>query len=232
MMRGWPLHVGAYLPRIAGAHNAFTTDQDSYRWSDDDGSETAATYLAAANTQITVGDEAGTDKDFGDVIRLRVLMQETGGDSAGNNVTLQLQVQKNSDGYNNVDGTSSIAQSIASQLVDGNDTTTTRRLGAGTFTTPNAGQDEADGAAGGTSLDPAAGAEWEAEFAIQIIKADVADTDVLTFKVLINGADPDTITNTPQITIDEVPADPAVQWAATATVEGVPIQPVEAVLLR
>ena len=65
--------------------NPFTIDQDSYRWRNDDGSETTATYNKIANTGITVGDEAGTDFGFGVPIRLRQLYQETGGDRVARN---------------------------------------------------------------------------------------------------------------------------------------------------
>ncbi len=208
--------------------NAFTVDQDTYRWRNDDGTEVTATYNKIANTLITVGDEAGTDFGFGAVLRLRMLYQETGGDMGANNVVTQLQFDVNAaDSWANVDDGSSVAQSIASQLVDTADTTAgAHDLGAGTFVTPNALQDDVDGAAGGAALDPGAGEEWEPESSFQIIGADVNDGDSITFRFLTAGAAPDTIANTPTITIDKAAAtDPPTEFAATGTYQEVPVWP-------
>ena len=197
--------------------NAFTVDQTAYRWSNDDGTEVTATYNKIINTPITVGDEGGTDFAFGAILRLRVLHQETGGDMGANNQVTQLQFDVNgAASWANVDATSSVVQSIASQLVDGADTTTTRRLGSGSFETPNDLQDDVDGAAGGADFDPTAGGEWEFESSFQVIGADVNDADSITFRFLQGGAAPDSITATATITIDKAAAEASdEEWAAT-----------------
>lgn len=187
----------------------FAVDQDSYRWRNDDGTEVTATYNKIVNTLIVVGDEGGTDFAFGVPIRLRGLLQETGGDMGVNNVIVQLQVQLNSDGFNNVTASSAVARAIASQLVDTSDTTSgSHDLGSGSFVTPNALQEEGDGASGGGNLDIAAGFEWEPENSIEIIGADVGDGDTVTFLWLTAGVAPDTTSATPTITIDKAPPPP------------------------
>lgn len=213
--RVWdPVLCAWRLPDIRGAHNSFTIDQDSFRWSNNDDDEASATYFAAVNTSIIVGTGEDADFAYGDVLRLRFLFQETGGDSAGNNLDAQLQYNINGAGWNDVNASSSAFQSIASLLVDGNDTTTTRRLGAGTFTTPNAGQEEGDGLAGGTSLDVAAGAEWELEFSFQALNAGLTDGDTVQFRVVHSSQVPDTPTTIPtMLTVSEsVAGDGAVTF--------------------
>ena len=184
--------------------NAFTIDLDSFRWRNDDGTETTATYNKDINLSITVGDETGTDFAFGAVLRLRVLFQETGGDMGKNNGISQLQYNLAGGGWNDVNAASSVARSIASQLSDGSDTTSgSHDLGAGTFVTPNALQDDVDGLAGGATLDIGAGEEWEPESSFQIIKDDVADGEAIQFRFLCSGDPPDTTTNAPTLTVDE-----------------------------
>ena len=207
---GRDIRMSGGLVQVANAPAlGIAIDQDAYRWSNDDGTEVTATYNKAANTLITVGDEVGADFDFGDVLRLRILYQETSG-TAGVDQDAQLQYRVGAGGWNDVNAASSVARSIASQLVDAADTTTTRRLGSGTFVTPNDGQDEGNGLAGGTDLDPGANEEWELEFSFQIIGADVSDAESITFRVLHDGAAPDTTTQTPTITIDKVVTGPAI----------------------
>ncbi len=204
--------------------NAFTVDLDSYRWRNNDGTEVTATYNKDINLGITVGDEGGTDFGFGAILRLRALLQETGGDMGMNNAASQLQFDVDgAESWVNVDASSSIVQSIASELADGSDTTAgAHDLGAGTFVTPNALQDDADGLAGGATLDIGAGEEWEPESSFQVIANDVADGEVITFRFLTAAGAPNTTTNVPTLTVDKAAADTsAVEWAGSG---GMPTQ--------
>ena len=184
----------------------FTIDLDSFRWRNDDGTEATATYNQDINIAIVVGDEGGTDFGFGVALRLRALFQETGGDMGANNQVTQLQFDHESAGFVSVTDVSSVVRSIASQLSDGSDTTTTARLGSGTFETPNALQDDVNGSGGGGAFDPAAGVEWEPESSFEIIGADVNDGDTIIFRWLTGGLAPDTTGNAPTLTIDKAVA--------------------------
>ncbi|UCD78513.1 MAG: hypothetical protein JSW26_24375, partial [Desulfobacterales bacterium] len=77
--------------------------QASFRARNDNGSETSATWTAAANTNWT----QMVDKTF----RLRFLVQDTG--SAEADKTLQLEYNLNSGGWNDVTGSSSVVKATA-----------------------------------------------------------------------------------------------------------------------
>ena len=201
--------------------NAFTVEQSGFRWREDDASEGGpGTWVAARDIGITVGDEAGTDKGFGVILRLRQLYTETGGDMGANNQSCQIQYQVGAAGWNDINATSSVAQSIASNLADGSDTT--QILGAGTLTTPNALQDDVDGLAGGASFDPAASDEWEPESSFQIIGADVNDGEVITFRCLTGGNAPDDPAVVATLTVDKAAAAQNITPTALAIVVAFP----------
>jgi hypothetical protein len=161
-------------------------DQDSFRGRSDDGNETTATWKASAN----VGWTQVMDENF----RMRFVVQETG-DGAAVDKTFQLEYNLNGGGWNDVNGSSSVVRAWASpSMADGTDTT--QQVGAGTFVTPNAGFDEVNGLAGGTSLDFSGSDEVEVEYCLQIRSADVSDSD--TIQLRVKGLD--SYTNTPTIT--------------------------------
>ena len=169
-------------------------DQDSFRARNDNGSESAATWKASANTNWT--------QDVDENVRIRFLVQETDGDSVTDK-TFQLEYKLNSGSWTNVTGTSSVVRSSATSYVaDG--ANTTRQISSGTFVTPNAGFDEADGQVGGTSLDFSGSDEVELEFCLQIRSADVANDD--TIQLRIKGLS--TYTNTPTLTVSGVAEPP------------------------
>lgn len=167
-------------------------DQDSFRGRNDDGSESAATWKAAVNINWT----QTVDENF----RVRFLIQETAG-HAGSNQEMQLQYNLNAAGWNNVNAASSVVRSFAGQLVEDGDTT--QQIGAGTFLTPNGGQDEVDGITAVNAMDFAGSDEVEAEFCVQIIGADVSDADTVELRCLRDGIVLDAYTNTPSITVDK-----------------------------
>lgn len=177
-------------------------DQDSYRFRNDDGSETGATWLAALNTNVTV--EPGST-----IRRLRMLVQNTAS-GAGTDVDLEWQYNKNSAGWNNITTSSSVVQAVASaNFANGDDCT--QQLGSGTFHSNNDGMTE-DGTAGGANLDLAGNAEVETELSFQILSADVVDGDTIQFRLTRDGGTVlDTYTRTPQATVS-VPARAQVSW--------------------
>ena len=177
----------------------YSYTQASFRGRNDDGSETAATWIAALNTNFT----QDVDTNF----RIRFLIQETE-DVADANVQFQLQYNYEGGGWNDVNGSSSVVRSFASsEFTDGDDTT--QQLGSGTFISNNDCMDEANGLVGGANLDFTATAnqEVEAEFCIQIRDADTSGGDTIQLR-LIKEADEalTTYTNTPTITVPNAPA--------------------------
>jgi hypothetical protein len=161
-------------------------DQDSFRGRNDDGSETTATWQADANVNWT----QVMDQNF----RVRFVVQETG-ESAAADKSFQLEYNHNGGGWNDVSGASSVVRATASpNVADGADTT--QQVGSGTFVSPNAGFDEVNGLAGGTSLDFSGSDEVEVEYSVQIRSADVSDTDTIQLRV----KSLDSYTKTPTIT--------------------------------
>ncbi|MBA4388177.1 MAG: hypothetical protein C0404_09365, partial [Verrucomicrobia bacterium] len=103
-----------------------TLAQENYRWRNDDGSEVAATWKAAANTGIT-GVQRGQN------IRLRFSVRETGGSYAAS-VAGSLQYSTGASGPWTTLGTNDFAafkMTATSQYASG--AATTAQLGSGTF---------------------------------------------------------------------------------------------------
>ena len=166
-------------------------DQDSFRGRNDDGSETTATWKAAANTNWS----QDVDTNF----RVRFLYQETAGGNPAN-LSLQLQYNLASAGWNNVTGASSVVRSsLSANFVDLD--ATTQQLGVGTFD-PGV-MEELDGLTG-TGADIGASEESEVEFCVQIRSADVTNAQTLQLRIVKEGGTVlDTYTNTPTITVVE-----------------------------
>lgn len=164
-------------------------DQDGFRFRNDDGSEAAATWKANLNTNATV--------IIGQTFRLRFLVQETAGGT--NAEGFKLQSNLNGAGWNDVTASSTVAKIVASTgLTEGGDTT--QQLGAGTFQTDNDGQEDGDGTTTNTA-ETKASKDIELEFAVQLLDADVDDTDEVQFRVVKSGGGAlDTYTRTPTAT--------------------------------
>ena len=159
----------------------------SWRFSDD-GTETGAVLLGTVNTNPAKGDLVN-----GTVYHLRFGIEEAAGGGLMN-FSPQLQYNKNSGGWVDVNGSSSNIQSAAGGLVDGEDTVARSGVSQGEYTedTTNEGADEVDGIAGGNTADLSnTGAEFVWSF--QIIDADVADDDTIEIRPIMaqGGADLD-----------------------------------------
>jgi hypothetical protein len=171
--------------------------QESFRGKEDAGGESDTTWIAALNTNFTWPQDTN--------LRMRFLVQETA-DVAEADVSFQLQYNHNGGGWNNVTGSSSVARSSAGGLTEGGNTT--QQIGSGTFVTPNGGQDESDGIAGGSSLDftTTVNQEVELEFCFQIRSADTSGGDTIQFRLIKDGSPLDAYTNTPTVTLPSPPS--------------------------
>jgi len=148
-------------------------DQQHFRFRNDDGSESSATWRGATDQDAYLASDT--------VYRLRFLVKERYNearyDSEGNNV--QLQYRLNAGTWTNVTTSSSVVKAVASQLVDNGDTT--QQLGSGSYVVNNNAQIEDGNWYLGTH-DPWYGqSECEVEFSIQVIDADTSPGDTVEF---------------------------------------------------
>lgn len=149
-------------------------EQTDLRFRDDDGDETAATWRQLINVDDT--------QDVDTVYRIRIVIKETAGFAAAN-CTFQLQYNHEGGGWTNASGASTVIDaSVISQLVDNVDTT--QQLSSpDSFVSPNSGQEETNGAAGGPTLDFAGNDTVEVEIAYSIIGSDVTPGDNIDLRV-------------------------------------------------
>lgn len=192
-------------------HVTANLDQDSYRWRDDDGTETAATWLELVNVSHDFDVQGGNVQ-----ARLRFLLQEDGGGSL-NNITGTLEFQINGGGYNAIGAaTTGCIYFDSGNLTDGNDTT--QQLGAGTFITANAGIGE-DGVVEGVA-DFAGNDETEYEYTVEFVAADLGDGDTIDFRV----QEADTFTRTASATITKVSTPVTVERTLISNVDAQDLQ--------
>jgi hypothetical protein len=165
-----------------------------------DGSEAGSVINGTKNVNPTKGDLVN-----GTVYLFRHGVEEDGGGS-WMNAAPQLQYNKNSGGFVDVNASSSNIQSAASGTIsDGADTT--QRITSGEFTldSTNEGFDGVDGTAGGATAD-LTNTGFEALYGFKIIAADVADGDTIVLKVIMvtAGGDLDAYDQTdPTITVEK-----------------------------
>jgi hypothetical protein len=173
-------------------------NQSSFRVRENDGVEVNASWAAAADTDVTRVIDPAPEAEEG-VLRLRFLVQST---TAKTNALFQLRASHNVGTYFDVNQSSTYIRPYDSPyMVDGEHTT--QQLGSGTYVTRNFGYDEVDGIAGPVTF--AGSDEAELEFSVELIYADLADTDTLDFQLFPVG-DPDGlafITETPRVTVDD-----------------------------
>ena len=161
-----------------------------------DGTEAGSVIIGTKNTNPTL--------DVDTIYLARFGLEETSGNNS-KNTQPQLQYNHEGGGWNNVNATSSVVQSIATaNIADGDDTT--QRMTAFTYDSANEGFDEVDGIAGGGTTD-LNNTGFESLFAIQILSGDVADTDTIVLKIVNSNdadADYDVYNQTdPTITVNE-----------------------------
>ncbi len=176
-------------------------DQDSYRFRDDDGGDADATWRAALNTDVS------EDVTAGDVeLRLRILIQETAGNS-GSNFGESWEFDINSAGsWTALSAvTTGAIYFTSTQYTDGDETT--QQLGAGTYVSgTNDGMAHSSNGGSGAAPDFAGSDECEFEQAIRLVAADLNDGDTLDWRIRESGF---TVTDTrvPRITIVKAGAE-------------------------
>ena len=161
-----------------------------FRFGNDDGTESGHTFKANLDTSISL--------DEGSIFLLRFTVQETGGTAAGN-VDQQFQCALNGGTFQNITTTSTIVKAVAVGAFTNGQDATKRLTGTGTFESSGDGCTE-DGLSGGAQNDIAASGNSETEAGLQLVAADVAAGDAVTFRL----TSPDfTITNdvVPTITV-------------------------------
>jgi hypothetical protein len=166
----------------------FTTDQRSYRFRNDDGTQTSATWKAAQNTAIS----QGVNQKF----RLRMETQETAG-GAANNVDFTLQYNLNNTGWVTITSSSNVVRLIDSAFVADN-TPTTNQLtaGTGTFRAGSViGSSESTGRVSFVGSD-----HTEHEWILTLVQGTVNNNDNIIFRVLLNATPTDTTSATPTLT--------------------------------
>ena len=167
-------------------------DQDSFRFRNDDGSETTASWKDALNTDITL--TVAADEDF----RIRFLVQSDGAES----IAFRLQYNHNSGGWNNVSDVSSVIQTVGSANF-ADDDPTTQQIGAGSFLVGF--MDDLEGVSPSgfpATIDFAGGDETEVEFMCRVLEADTDPGDVIDLRLIRSGStELDTYTQTPTISV-------------------------------
>lgn len=168
--------------------------QSHYRFGIASGTESTHGWHAAENTAPTAG-ALGLDTPF--LVRFNV--QASGG-VAHSNIDLQLTCNRNGGAFQNVTTTSTIVRAVTTSVF-AEAANTTKRLagGTGTFESSSNGC-SVDGLSGGNNNDIVANGCCETEFSVQIRSADVANGDVIQFRL----TSPDaaiTYTVTPSYTV-------------------------------
>lgn len=187
--------------------------QRVFRGVNDDGSESASTFIAALN--------ANWAQDVDVNFRIRFEATETANSNEEDGA--QLQYNLASGGWNNVNAASSVVRSFASaHFADDDDTT--QRIGSGAFVATNGGMDEVEGfanEAGNRSKNDSI----EYEFCVQIRSVDVTDAQTLQLRIVRGGGAGvfDTYTQTPTITVNEGVAAQTVTPDPVAANLGTPV---------
>ncbi len=179
--------------------NVFGITARAYQWYED-GTEAGAAALASENTSydlLVISDAP---------IVLRYGVQESGSGSASGASTddYQLQYSLNGGAFTNVTAASTVVQGFTSaNLTDA--AATTQRLSAGTGSFVAGEIAETDGLLTDWAL--TANNFSELLFAIQVLAADTAEDDSITFRVLRNGAVFNTYSVTPTLTVTVIPPE-------------------------
>lgn len=169
--------------------------QSHYRFGIDELAESTHGWHAAEDTAPTSG-----TIPVNTTFLLRITLQADG--TAHSNVDCEYQVRKNGGAYQNITTTSTIVKAVAATALTNGGNCTKRLSGTGTFESSGAGQTE-DGVSGGTANDIVASGNSECECGLQIVGTDVADGDVLDFRLTRDGGTLiDTYAVTPTYTVD------------------------------
>ena len=165
----------------------FRLSQIAFRGRNDDGSESAATWKAAQDTNWA---------QLVDIpLRVRFRMDETGG-TAWTNKTFNLRYSLNGGAYTAVAAGQPVVFAASGNFAQGADCTTQLTGGTGTFVTDNNGMCESGGAVNsGTG-----GFLFEVEFSIQLVGSSLNHGDTITLRVYDGTSAINAYTVTPSIT--------------------------------
>lgn len=166
-----------------------TYEQVDYRFRNDDGSEAAATWPVALNTDINQNPNDGWNK------RLRFIMENDNA-TRGTNVAVAYEYSYNTGAWTPITGASSYIRGYDSSFLT-DDEDCTEQIGTGTFLSANGGVTE-----DGTLVSIGTWSKSnriETELSYYLVETDVAPGDTIDVR-LTNGYVV-TYTNTPQITV-------------------------------
>jgi hypothetical protein len=148
--------------------------QVGFRGRNDDGNETAASWIAAENTNWTQLVDTN--------VRTRFVVIQLGG-TPELNVKLKLQRNLNSTGWFDVTGGSSVVKVVDSPYY-AEEQATTRQLVSGSGTFFPGAMDNFDGVVGtNDQLDFAVGTLTEVEFCYQLVGLDLEEADLVEVRV-------------------------------------------------
>jgi hypothetical protein len=165
------------VPKYFIGHAVYTIDQKAYRFRNDDGTQTSATWKAAENTRWEVTDFTTADINF----RLRMMVQETGGSSGSTDATIQY--QRNNGTWTDITTTSSYVRiRLSSNFADGAATTSQLTSGTGSFI---AGQMRETVTA--ATINHAGSDYGENEWSLFFRSADCVNGDNYKFRMLRSG---------------------------------------------
>jgi len=149
-----------------------TWRQNEYRWREDDGNETTATWPVLANNNLDIDVSSGNVQQ-----RLRFVIYEFG-DNPETYLDGQMEYQLNAGAWTDMTTVSSEVKAFDSTNITNGGDTTAQIIG--TIISPNAGIIE-DGIGGDADF---LGLDFvEVEYTIEFIAADLADSDAMLFRV-------------------------------------------------
>jgi hypothetical protein len=185
-------------------------NQTDFRFRNDDGSHTAATWKAAANTNISVNVAGGNVQ-----LRVRLAAREDGTTSA--TFAANLFMSKNGGAYAQVGSASANVKAVDSANLTDN-STTTQQISSATYVSGRV--DDVDGTTTATaSIAQNSGTEFE--FMIELISADLDHNDTLDFRLYRSAAALTTYTQTARITIVKQQSSPINQITETDMAQAV-----------
>ena len=181
-------------------------EQTQFRGRNDNGSQTTATWKAAANTNWT----QNADEKF----RVRLGIGNT--NNTAGTCSWRLQARRYSGSWGDwfdVTSVSSILKAVTSTNYSDNDDTT-QQVTSGAFTADNDGMDSGGGLTGSKSV--AKATSVEVEYCVQIVSGDVSAGNLIELRAELNDTTAITWTQVPSITVAIVEAH-----SGSAAVSGV-----------
>lgn len=158
-----------------------TLDQSGYRFRNDDGGETGATWIAGTNTGVTFN--VTREGAF----RLRLAITETAGAATtGSGTSFQIQYSLNGGTWTTPTTSTPIQVMASSNVADGD--ATTQQISSGTFLTGRIDSSTDEAVSGdNTQIDFAGGETTEVEYALFFDSSQLSSGDTVDFRAYDNG---------------------------------------------